>query len=187
MADYASSDDDKPIGKRKMEDDENEDEGDDEDYSLSDEEDEEAKLARLEREQEEEIKKHRIMMAKRAAKKEEIKARKAKGELISPEEEAQTPFRSSKGFAKMTGSGANQESALILSMKKDEFLFLCPFPKCGRKFTSDVQLKDHMNRRHKKPEEEKGADKQNQLKNTNVFQTQKRMSAKGAEIMEDKN
>ena len=37
-------------------------------------------------------------MAKRMAKKEEIKNRKAKGEIVSPEEENLNPFRSSKGF-----------------------------------------------------------------------------------------
>ena len=46
-------------------------------------------------------------MAKRAAKKEEIKQRKAKGEIISPEEEAQNPFRSSKVFKSLNKGGAD--------------------------------------------------------------------------------
>ena len=71
-------------------------------------------------------------MAKRMAKKEEIKARKAKGEIISPEEEAMNPFRSSKGFLSKTES-----SMSLISASNKDGEWLCPYPKCGRKFTSE--------------------------------------------------
>ena len=63
------------------------------------------------------------------------------------------PFRSSKGF-KSANYQTDQSSALIKSSTKYEDL-LCPFPRCGRKFTSDDQLKNHIERRHKKMEENK--------------------------------
>lgn len=79
-------------------------------------------------------------MAKRQAKKEEIKQRKAKGEVISPEEEAQNPFRSSKGFASSKGFTQlinKTDSQIALNQIKNEVEFMCPFKNCGRKFTSE--------------------------------------------------
>ena len=82
----------------------------------------------------------------------------------------------------------------LLSARNGEFL--CPFPNCGRKFTSEDQLKNHIERRHKLPEEEKQksssvlkkqpataqADhqKQSAIQNKVIFDTQKKQSNKGA-------
>lgn len=158
MTDNTSSDDDiihrnKQKGAQGSD---QEDSGEDQESSLSEEEDEDARFARLEREQEEEIRKHQIAMAKRMAKKEEIKQRKAKGEVISPEEEAQNPFRSSRGFRQMSKGNESTMSLISTSRREDEWA--CPYPKCGRKFASEAQLKNHLERRHKMPEEEKRAD-----------------------------
>ena len=83
------------------------------------------------------------------------------------------------------------DQASLQKNEDDKFTFRCPFPNCGRKFTSEVDLKNHMTRRHKKNEEEKGADKQNSLKSSlktkNVFETQKKVSAKGVKLMDDEN
>lgn len=58
------------------------------------------------------------------------------------------PFRSSKGF-KSANYQSEQSTGLVKQSNQSEDL-LCPFPKCGRKFTSDDQLKNHIDRRHKR-------------------------------------
>lgn len=118
------------------------------------------------------------------AKKEEIKQRKAKGEIISPEEEAQNPFRSSKGFRSLNQGGESSMS-LISAQKKEEDC-LCPYPKCGRKFTSEDQLKNHIDRRHKMPEDDKQKASSNLKKQSSTAQNenQKQTSIQNKAVFE---
>lgn len=89
-------------------------------------EDEATRLAR----EEEELKQHRIEMAKRAGR---LEAR-------------QNKMRSSKGFLTQQSTVTEEESKAKKPKEEGE---ICPYKSCGRRFVSEAQLKNHMDRRHK--------------------------------------